>query len=285
MSSDHSPVTAAVSEHYTTGVTAGSSAATPDGAEPPTTEAHRLQLLTEDAGWTAREEALRLALNQAQARADQLTEALESNRDIGAAIGILMAQHRITREQAFDLLRRASQRKNVKMRSIAHDVIETGVLESSSSTPQTTVAPRTPLPRPPEPARPDDAQLRLRALIDAVPAMIGYWDRNLRNVIANSAYEDWFGMTSEQIRGRHIREVLGEDLYALNLPYLTGALAGETQHFDRTIVDAHGTTRYSQASYIPDFAPGADVAGIFVLVVDVTARVMNQTPVRTEQLH
>jgi PAS domain S-box-containing protein len=285
MSLENSPVTASVSEHYTTGVTAQSSAATPHEATPPTTEAHRLQLLTENIGWAAREEALRHALDQAQARADQLSEALQSNRDIGAAIGILMAQHRVTKEQAFDLLRRASQEKHLKLHNIALDVLDTGVLEFSPSTPQVKATPRPPeLPRQTL-AAPDDGQRRLRALIDAVPAMIGYWDRDLRNVLANRAYEDWFGMTSEHIRGLHIREVLGEHLYALNLPYLTGALAGETQHFDRTIVDAKGTTRYSQASYIPDFVHAGEVAGIFVLVVDVTARVLNEVRVGAEHLH
>jgi hypothetical protein len=29
---------------------------------------------------------------------------------------------------------------------------------------------------------------RLRLLIDRLPAIIGYWDRSLRNVIANDTY-------------------------------------------------------------------------------------------------
>lgn len=113
---------------------------------------------------------------------------------------------------------------------------------------------------------------RLRLLIDRVPAMIGYWDRELRNVIANDAYIEYFGMTPGEIRGRHIREILGESVYALNRQYIEAALAGEEQLFERTLVDRHGATRYTQASYIPDIVDG-EVRGFYVQVTDVTARV------------
>jgi hypothetical protein len=66
---------------------------------------------------------------QLVAKANNLHRALDSNREIGAAMGILMARHQLTSDQAFDLLRRASQRAHRKIVSIAADVIETGELE------------------------------------------------------------------------------------------------------------------------------------------------------------
>ncbi len=57
-----------------------------------------------------------------------LERALESNREIGVAIGILMAQQRYTRDQAFEELRIASQRLNRRLRDIAEVVTETGKL-------------------------------------------------------------------------------------------------------------------------------------------------------------
>lgn len=57
-----------------------------------------------------------------------LERALASNRDIGTAVGILMAMHKITREQAFDLLRLASQHTHRRLADIALDVIETGTI-------------------------------------------------------------------------------------------------------------------------------------------------------------
>ena len=64
----------------------------------------------------------------AKDRATNLERALDSNREIGVAMGILMQQHRLTRDQAFDLLRVASQDTNRKLADVAVDVADTGVL-------------------------------------------------------------------------------------------------------------------------------------------------------------
>lgn len=56
-------------------------------------------------------------------RADQLQEGLASNREIGAAIGILMATRNLTQEQAFAVLSQASQRLNRKLRDIATGIV------------------------------------------------------------------------------------------------------------------------------------------------------------------
>ena len=117
----------------------------------------------------------------------------------------------------------------------------------------------------------DATDVDLGAVLDELPAMVGYWGPDLRNIFANRVYVEFFGLTPEQIRGRHIRDLLGEPLYELNRPYLQRALAGEPQLFEREIVDPAGGKRFTQASYIPRVVEGT-VAGIVVLVTDITAR-------------
>ena len=63
------------------------------------------------------------------AQVEQLRAALSSNRDIGAAIGILMAHRLLKREEAFDLLRSASRSRHRKLIEIATEVLDTGTLE------------------------------------------------------------------------------------------------------------------------------------------------------------
>jgi len=53
----------------------------------------------------------------------QLQEAMASRSVIDQAIGIVMAQNRCSAEDAFDVLRKASQNRNVKLRVIATDVV------------------------------------------------------------------------------------------------------------------------------------------------------------------
>jgi diguanylate cyclase (GGDEF)-like protein/PAS domain S-box-containing protein len=111
----------------------------------------------------------------------------------------------------------------------------------------------------------------LHAILDALPALVSYWDANLRNRLANDAYMEFFGLTPQQIRGAHVRDVLGPMLYEQNRPFIEAALAGEKQVYDRTVTTASGELRHTQISYIPDVF-GGRVRGLFVLVSDITAR-------------
>lgn len=56
-------------------------------------------------------------------RADQLEQGLHTNREIGTAVGMLMATHQISQDQAFELLSGASQRLNRKLRDIAAAIV------------------------------------------------------------------------------------------------------------------------------------------------------------------
>lgn len=131
----------------------------------------------------------------------------------------------------------------------------------------------------PEPREPGED---IGAILDALPAMVGYWDTDLRNRFANRAYVEFLGLTPEEIRGRHASEVLGPELYALNRAYIERALAGERQLFERAIIDPSGAPRHVQESYIPDVSDGK-VRGLLALVTDITARqVAEQTHAAAE---
>jgi AmiR/NasT family two-component response regulator len=69
------------------------------------------------------------ALAQAHDKIANLEAALKSSRRIGMAIGILMARFRVHDDQAFGMLRTASQDQNRKLRDIAEDVILAGTLD------------------------------------------------------------------------------------------------------------------------------------------------------------
>jgi len=69
-----------------------------------------------------------VALNEAVDEASGLEAALESSRTIGVALGVLMSARKVTQDQAFNLLRVASQNLHRKLRAVAAEVVETGTL-------------------------------------------------------------------------------------------------------------------------------------------------------------
>jgi hypothetical protein len=57
---------------------------------------------------------------------DTLKTSLATREMIGQAQGILMERERVAPHEAFDILRRASQHLNRKLREVAQDLVETG---------------------------------------------------------------------------------------------------------------------------------------------------------------
>ena len=76
----------------------------------------------------AAQAATLVALLAAEDHSANLETALQSSREIGMALGILMAHRKVTAEDAFDLLRSASQNLHRKLRDVAVEVMETGTL-------------------------------------------------------------------------------------------------------------------------------------------------------------
>jgi two-component system, NarL family, sensor histidine kinase UhpB len=107
-------------------------------------------------------------------------------------------------------------------------------------------------------------------IANAIPAMIGYWNRDLRCEFANDAYLEWFGLTPDEAIGMPMRELLGEELFRLNEPYVRAALNGSAQRFEREIRKPDGTIGSTDARYIPDVDPSGNVRGFSVLVSVIT---------------
>jgi two-component system, response regulator PdtaR len=64
-------------------------------------------------------QALRLTRQQLQA-------ALDGERDISVAVGITMAQHRLKRQEAFELLRKSARSHRSKLVDLAREIIQAG---------------------------------------------------------------------------------------------------------------------------------------------------------------
>jgi GAF domain-containing protein len=78
---------------------------------------------TESAAILAAFASVAISKARDKATAGQLAEGLATNREIGAAVGILMATHKISSDEAFTVLSGASQRLNRKLRDIAAGIV------------------------------------------------------------------------------------------------------------------------------------------------------------------
>jgi PAS domain S-box-containing protein len=116
----------------------------------------------------------------------------------------------------------------------------------------------------------------LKTIANHVPGLIKYWTRDLRCAFTNAAYEKWFGTPPRDLNGISMRAMLGDELYAANEPFVLAALAGEVQHFERSVRLHDGTMAHTWTQYVPDMVDGR-VEGIFVLMTDVSELKQTQT--------
>jgi AmiR/NasT family two-component response regulator len=75
-----------------------------------------------------------MAANERQ-EARNLRLALDSNREIGKAVGLLMALHKVDDDAALELLRKTSQDLNIKLADVAREVV--GYHRSRGDSPST----------------------------------------------------------------------------------------------------------------------------------------------------
>ena len=122
---------------------------------------------------------------------------------------------------------------------------------------------------------------RLRTFTDTMPASIAYIDSHEIYQFTNAAFERAvervYGRGEQEVRGRSIRDVVGDEVHAKLKPYIERVLAGENVTFDRERPEPDGT-RWVESTYIPELnEDGDEVIGFHVMIQDVTVK-------KTEQL-
>ena len=122
-----------------------------------------------------------------------------------------------------------------------------------------------------------DAQLRasearVKKLIDSVPGLISYVDRQQLIQYHNRAYRDFLGRPASALDGKPYLDVIGADVAKVVEPYVARALAGESLSFERTQRNAQGVLRVLACAFSPDFGARGEVLGYYALLFDVTER-------------
>ncbi len=111
----------------------------------------------------------------------------------------------------------------------------------------------------------------LRAVTNAIPTLISYFDADLVCRFANDYHNEWFGRSPKSLVGLHMRDFIGAETFPTRAPYLERVKAGETVSFDAKV--PHGTDgwRYAAVTYVPRMSESS-FDGFYVLVLDMTRR-------------
>ena len=111
----------------------------------------------------------------------------------------------------------------------------------------------------------------LQELIEGTEDLCGIIDDSYRYRWVNRAYLDRYGLSLEEIEGRSMEDVLGQEYFNREIrPRVDRCLAGEPQRFETRRTFADSGTRTLLARYYPVEVPGAAHRRAGAVITDIT---------------
>lgn len=115
------------------------------------------------------------------------------------------------------------------------------------------------------------SQNQLQLIADHTPLAIAYCDADQRYRFINKIYAEQLGLPADEIIGKQVSGILGQEAYSRIVPYIDRVLSGHSAEFCLELPSETVGERYVQMMFVPD--PGLDgVRGWVALVTDVTER-------------
>ncbi len=113
-------------------------------------------------------------------------------------------------------------------------------------------------------------ELELELITSSTPLILCRCTSDLRYRFVNQAAASLFGLPPEQIVGRPIVDVMGEEAFRLIRPYIDRVVAGEQVEFELEIPYIAAGARWVRINYIPDRDQHGAVIGWIASIVDFT---------------
>ena len=117
-----------------------------------------------------------------------------------------------------------------------------------------------------------EREAELESIINHTPFMLTRCTRDLRYRFVSRAYAEMIGRSPEEVAGKPIVDIMGEEGLKTILPYIEQVLEGKPVEFETEVAfDGVGTPAL-HVIYTPDYDEQGNVVGWFASIADVTAR-------------
>jgi PAS domain S-box-containing protein len=124
------------------------------------------------------------------------------------------------------------------------------------------------------------SERRLRSIMNQIPVTVSYIDAEWRYRYINHAQEIWLGRTEDQVLGKRVPEVVGDEIWASIEPHLSAALAGQSVPLERHRTDRHGNPVWHSGRHVPDVNDDGEVVGVYTVFFDTTQRAQAEQALR-----
>jgi PAS domain S-box-containing protein len=122
-------------------------------------------------------------------------------------------------------------------------------------------------------------------IVDALPQLVAYTDRELRYQFVNQQYQKLFNVDPDQIIGRRLPDVIGPAAWEQARPHVEKALTGRRVDYQQCYNYSGGKTRYIEGHLLPDIDDSGSVRGYWAVLNDVTRFHEAQQRIRDSEAH
>ncbi len=117
---------------------------------------------------------------------------------------------------------------------------------------------------------------QLRLVTDHASVFLAQLDHHHRYRFVNRSYAERYGMSPQEIVGKHVSEVAGRETYERAREHMDRALAGERVEFEMEI-PIHGAPRWGHIVFVPERTADGVITGLVVVLIDITQRKRAET--------
>lgn len=115
-----------------------------------------------------------------------------------------------------------------------------------------------------------ESERSFRNLAECVPTTFTRSDMDGTYTFVNRTFENWFGLPSHEVVGKHLAEVLGQDAYEIIRPHVDAVFAGQRVAFEAKLPFRQGRTRWVRGDWVPDVDDMGEQTGFIALLADIT---------------
>ncbi len=117
---------------------------------------------------------------------------------------------------------------------------------------------------------------QLRLVTDHASVFLAQLDHHHRYRFVNRSYAERYGMSPQEIVGKHVAEVAGPEAYERARDQMDRALAGERVEFEMEI-PIRGARRWGHIVFVPERTADGVITGLVVVLTDITQRKRAET--------
>jgi PAS domain S-box-containing protein len=117
-----------------------------------------------------------------------------------------------------------------------------------------------------------EREQQLQLVTGHAPVFLVHFDQDARYRYVNKRFADWLGLTTQDMIGRHIADVIGRRAYATLQEHIEAALAGRHVEFETEIPYEKVGPRVMRCAYAPEYDAAGRVVGLVAVIADVTER-------------